>query len=112
MSDYQLNPTYNPDFTVVLRCFVLQVYRFLSSKTSYKSFPACTVFSGEVEEIGPSVTRFDVGDNVCGIISPFSKSSACADECDVNELDIGWYYSMLHCVKSLLLSFYLAPNSN
>jgi len=63
--------------------------KFLSSGSGEFSFPACTELSGKVVKVGTAVTRVSVGDIVCGVLSPLSEASACADYCDISELNIG-----------------------
>ncbi|XP_067945699.1 quinone oxidoreductase-like protein 1 [Watersipora subatra] len=65
-----------------------EVIKFLGAGEEGFTFPACTDFSGQVAEVGSAVTSVAVGDVVTGIISLLSPFSACADTCDVHQLDI------------------------
>ncbi|XP_028410119.1 quinone oxidoreductase-like protein 1 isoform X2 [Dendronephthya gigantea] len=51
--------------------------------------PVSTEVSGVVSQVGPDVTRFSVGDDVVGMLSPSPGSSgACASFCTVSEYNI------------------------
>ena len=95
LSFYHLQPT-----TVLEQVlFYIQVLKFLSASDDGFTFPGSTDLCGEVISVGSSVTRAAVGDVVCGVMSLNSTYSACADVCDISQLDIGKWSCMVlyHC---------------